>query len=170
MSFPEIAPMHRATYTEAIYAQNMLPEDRRPLPWLLTNLLEADSRRVSRNFRIMASRGVLTYHLGCVTVTENTSMLDFFPGLEEWMFLELHEVLGNQRLYEIASRFGQDPYTYRAGWPDLTIWRNGEVRFVEVKGPGDRVHASQRRLLSGVLQPLGLSVTLLEVSAEGAVQ
>jgi len=49
------------------------------------------------------------------------------------------------------------------GSPDLTRWRDGKVRFVEVKSPGDQLHPSQLRLISTLLRSLGFGVTLLEV-------
>ncbi len=89
--------------------------------------------------------------------------LDFFPHLREWHFLELFEHLGRERLHDIAEVFSRDPYEYRKGWPDLTLWRDGEVVFKEVKAPGDQLHASQRKTIRDVLVPLGYSVTIVDV-------
>lgn len=79
--------------------------------------------------------------------------------------LELFDHLGVDRLHAIAERFATASYDLRAGWPDLTLWRDGEVRFVEVKAPGDSTHASQARLTSNLLVPLGFRVGLAEVRA-----
>jgi hypothetical protein len=77
--------------------------------------------------------------------------------------LGLFGCLGTKRLREIAERFAQAPYDLRAGWPDLTLWREGEIRFVEVKAPGDSMHASQARLISKILVPLGFRTGLAEI-------
>jgi hypothetical protein len=92
-------------------------------------------------------------------------MLDFFPGLEKWMFLELFRVAGPQLLHGIAEIFAKDSYRYRRGWPDLTLWRGRELLFVEVKAPGDNLVDSQKVVAREVAQPLALDFLLLEVLA-----
>ncbi len=78
--------------------------------------------------------------------------------------LGLFYALGSERLYAIASVFAEAPYDMRAGWPDLTLWRDGTIVFREVKAPGDRLHASQKRLISKLLIPLGYDVEIVQVS------
>jgi hypothetical protein len=93
----------------------------------------------------------------------------FYPRVF-WNHLEgLFEHLGTDRLADVAALFARAPYDYRAGWPDLTLWRDGEVRFVEVKSPSDQLHASQSRLISAILVPLGHRTGIAEVrQAAGA--
>ena len=79
------------------------------------------------------------------------------------MFIELFEVLGKASLLEIARRFGTDPYAYRNGWADLTIWRDDELRWIEVKARGDALHKSQRKLIKDILLPCGLNYSLADV-------
>ncbi len=64
---------------------------------------------------------------------------------------------------EIAKAFGADPYEYRKGWPDLTLWKNGEVIFREIKAPGDRLHKSQKTLIADILLPLNFDVSIVDV-------
>lgn len=75
----------------------------------------------------------------------------------------LFDALGPDRLAEIATVFATAPYDLRAGWPDLTLWQDGKVRFVEVKAPSDSFHASQARLISKLLLLLAFEVSLAEV-------
>jgi len=42
----------------------------------------------------------------------------------------------------VASKLAEDPYTYRNGWPDLTLIKDKEVFFIEVKTT-DKLHESQ---------------------------
>ncbi|MGH8497256.1 MAG: VRR-NUC domain-containing protein [Methylococcales bacterium] len=95
-------------------------------------------------------------------------MLDFFPGLERWMFVELLDVAGNKLMHSIANKFIEAPYEYRRGWPDITMWKNGELRFVEVKAPGDKVRDSQKKIITEFSKPLGLSFFLAGVRDEEA--
>ena len=92
-------------------------------------------------------------------------MLDMiaYPNVREHHVTGLFDALGPDRLAEIAAVFATTPYDLRAGWPDPTLWQGGKVKFVEVKGPSDSFHASQARLISKLLLPLGFDVGLAEV-------
>jgi hypothetical protein len=87
----------------------------------------------------------------------------YYPRVRWEHVLGLFEVLGAERLGRIAEVFATAPYDFRAGWPDLTLWRGGDLRFVEVKSPTDQMHASQARLITTLLLPLGFDVALAEV-------
>jgi hypothetical protein len=87
----------------------------------------------------------------------------FFQTVTGDKVLGLFNALGAERLHSIALVFAEAPFEFRAGWPDLTLWRGHEVIFVEVKAPGDQMHASQKRLISRMLKPLGYKVELVEV-------
>jgi hypothetical protein len=157
-AFSELPDRHRATYTEAIFSGNVQPSDRIELKRLLDGVLRSDLEQVSRIFRQMAAPRVsdgLDYF--------DSSMLDYFPHLREWQFIELFENLGKSRLHDIAQAFSADPYEYRKGWPDLTLWRKGRVVFKEIKAPGDRLHASQRKTITDILLPLGYDVSIVDV-------
>jgi hypothetical protein len=62
--------------------------------------------------------------------------------------------------------FMRNPYDFRAGWPDLTIARENELRFVEVKTT-DKLHSSQKNTITEVLKPWGASVSVLQIKAAG---
>ncbi|MFC4621467.1 VRR-NUC domain-containing protein [Comamonas nitrativorans] len=152
MSFEQIAPRNRSTCIEALYAQNVaFDEDRFSPEELLNNVAKADARTIERNFDLMASRENISYKL------------DYFPGLERWMFIELFKVTGNELIYNIASKFIQAPYEYRRGWPDLTIWRDNELKFVEVKAPRDKLQNSQKVIIKNFAKPFGLNFVLAGV-------
>ena len=89
------------------------------------------------------------------------------PRLKEWMLLGLLNALGRKKIHEIAEQFARDPYQYRKGWPDLTIWRKGEARFLEVKAPGDRLRSSQLQVFRDIAKPLHLSFAVVSVVARG---
>lgn len=164
MSFEQIAPRNRSTCIEALYAQNVaFDEDRFSPEELLNNVAKADARTIERNFDLMASRENISYKYEGISFTSSTSMLDYFPGLERWMFIELFKVTGNELIYNIASKFIQAPYEYRRGWPDLTIWRDNELKFVEVKAPGDKLQNSQKVIIENFAKPFGLNFVLAGV-------
>lgn len=168
MSFPVLPERHRMTYIEAIYAQNIaFKEDRVPVPHLLTSLQHATSEQVKRNFTSMLPPPPPRplRRLISETPPQAASVLDYFPGLETWMLLELLQVAGHDLLLRIASIFASDPYEYRRGWPDITMWKDGQLRFVEVKAPGDALGKSQRTIARTFAEPLGLDFSLAAVVA-----
>ena len=165
MSFPKIDFGNRSTFIEALYAQNVAFEkDRFEIDWLLSNVRKATASQVKNNFEVMSSSKVLTIDYGGFSSSSNISMLDFFPSLKLSMFLELLEALGNNKIFEIAKIFSIDPYEYRKGWPDLTIWKNGIVKFLEVKSPGDSLHQSQKKIIRTFIKPLKLNFALIDVN------
>lgn len=87
----------------------------------------------------------------------------YYPNVREHHVTSLFDALGPDRLAEISTVFATAPYDLRAGWPNLTLWQDGKVKFVKVKGPSDSFHASQARLISKLLLPLGFEVGLAEV-------
>lgn len=167
MSFPVLPERHRMTYIEAIYAQNIaFNEGRVPVAYLLDALQRATPEQVKRNFASMLPPpppGPLR-RLFNGTPPARSSVLDYFPELETWMLLELLQVAGHDLLLRIASTFANDPYEYRKGWPDITMWKDGQLRFVEVKAPGDALGKSQRTIASTFAGPLGLDFSLAAVT------
>ena len=164
MSFKEIPLRNRSTYIEALYAQNVaFDEDRFEHSELLGNVRNATPLQIKKNFQVMASSEPYTWGDSFFQSTSSTSMLDFFPDLKEWMFLEFFECFGIDKIYRIAEIFSEDPYEYRKGWPDLTIWKDNKVRFLEVKGPGDSMHKSQKIILDKFIKPLGLELSLIHI-------
>jgi hypothetical protein len=166
--FTELPPTNRLTYVEAIFANNVAFEgDRLDIIQLLTNIMTADEARIKKNFRFMLDRGPHTVvhrsSFGSFTSINDGTILSFFPDLTEKALLGLFRALGRERLHAIASIFVQDSYRFRAGWPDLTLWQEGEILFVEVKAIGDRLQNSQKDIIESILVPLGLTTELVEV-------
>lgn len=155
-SFPELPVRHADTFTEALYALNIAPaESAFATPWLLSNVLDCTPARITANCRVIfASAG----HSPA-----------FYPSVRREHLHGLFDSLGVDRLHAIATRFAKAPYDLRAGWPDLTLWKAGEVLFLEVKAPGDQLQKSQRDLISTLLVPLGLRAGIVEVVATGTV-
>lgn len=75
-------------------------------------------------------------------------------GLNAELLINLLEAIGRYRLKNLVLAISKDPYKYRKGWPDLTLVRDLEVRFVEVKTT-DRLHASQLITIPHVANILG---------------
>lgn len=68
--------------------------------------------------------------------------------------------------HQAGSRISQsiDAPKTMVGWPDLTIWRDGKVKLVEVKTPADRLREAQVTMSEKVLQPLGMTPMLADIT------
>ena len=174
MSFDDLPRCFRTAYIESLYTEAVKPpvstgrngwlceaegyeyEGKRQYSasYFLNNVQSADLTIIKRNYTTMSSP-----HFA-----ENRNpLLELPPSLEGWMFNELYEVAGNSVIFQIASKFIEDPYEYRRGWPDITMWRNGELRFVEVKTPGDKFRDSQIKIVNEFAIPLKLKFVLAVV-------
>ena len=152
MSFREIPPQYRMVLVESLYHHKSIYGFE--LEKFFHNIEHAKEGQIKKNFRIMTDK------------TAKWSILEYFPNLEEWMLLELFQSMGNTRILDIARKFSEDPYEYRKGWPDLTIWKNGQTKFLEVKAPGDSLQKSQRIIIDEFVKPLRLDFALVDVQAK----
>lgn len=149
-SFEVLDARNSDTFVEALYAQNVaFEQDRFASERLIAAVSNATRRQIERNWTVIAASA--------------GNSPAFYPNVREHHVTGLFDALGPDRLAEIAAVFATAPYDLRAGWPDLTLWQDGKVKFVEVKGPSDSFHASQARLISKLLLPLGFEVSLAEV-------
>lgn len=149
-SFPAIEQRNADTFIEALYAQNVaFEQDRFDADRMIDCVRSATLAQIKRNW---------------LTISATAGQTPAYYPRVFWEHVEgLFEHLGRERLADIARAFSAAPYDHRAGWPDLTLWRDGEVRFIEVKSPNDQLHASQSRLISAILVPLGHRTGIAEV-------
>lgn len=149
-SFWRLQARNADTFIEALYAQNVaFAEDRFASDELVATVRNATVAQIEANWKIIAaSSGNTPAH---------------YPAVRREHVVGLFEALGAERLADIAAAFATTPYDFRSGWPDLTLWKEGSVRYVEVKAPSDSFHATQARLISKVLRPLRFEVALAEI-------
>lgn len=89
----------------------------------------------------------------------------FFSVMTEQGLWAIWKALGAVGLAKFAQIYLQeDPSDFRAGWPDLTIVKDVNLRFVEVK-TSDKIHASQLDTFRGLLFPAGANVSVLKLTA-----
>jgi len=151
-SFTKLDSRNADTFIEALYAQNVsFDEDRFATNQLIETVARATQGQLERNWKV-------------ISATAEVSPA-FYPAVRLNHVIGLFEHLGSDRLTQIAQLFAKAPYDLRSGWPDLTLWKHNQVRFIEVKSPGDSMHASQSRLISTILLPLEFRATLSEIRA-----
>lgn len=133
---------------------------------LCENILSSDLDRVIRNWKLMSNPDpvVVRDRDGC-EICVDTNMMMGDPSLTLENFVGLYRSLGKDLLFDIATIFSSDPYRFRSGWADLTLWRGGKVRFVEVKGPGDKLHQTQFSHVEHFVRRLNLDYSVAVVFA-----
>ena len=67
---------------------------------------------------------------------------EYYPGLTAGIMSSLFAAIGAERLAQITAAVMENPYSYRAGWPDLTMVKGSDMLWVEIKTT-DRLHISQ---------------------------
>lgn len=85
-----------------------------------------------------------------------------YPEMSIEGLLSIWNALGCGGWARVAEAFMKDPYTFSAGWPDLTIATGPDLKFVEIKTT-DKLHSSQKTTISEFLLPLGLSVSVAKL-------
>ena len=65
-----------------------------------------------------------------------------YPELSIDFATALFDATDKEVLVSVAKKLAEAPYTYRNGWPDLTLIKDSEVLFIEVKTT-DKLHESQ---------------------------
>lgn len=103
-------------------------------------------------------REVLSYLLWS-NVDKNTALQSFAN-----LFFALSPERLSKFLYNDARR---KVITSFSGFPDLLIWSNTEVNFVDVKGPGDRVQENQENFEDTVLKSIGHRLNICSVTEKG---
>ncbi|RFC33010.1 MAG: hypothetical protein DID91_2727703146 [Candidatus Nitrotoga sp. MKT] len=66
----------------------------------------------------------------------------YYPGLSANIMSSLFAAIGAERLARITAAVMENPYSYRAGWPDLTMVKDSVMFWAEIKTT-DRLHMSQ---------------------------
>lgn len=169
-SFKPLQQRNRTTYIEALYAQNVaFDEDKHESDDLIKNIRTSDFTQFKNNIEIMfdTSERIDIYGIGTSSIKSisSSSIRNFFPDLEPKIMKDFYLHIGNERLARMAEIFAKNPYEYRKGWPDLTLWKPNteQIIFREVKAPGDKIRPSQKKIIQDILLPLGYDVGIIDV-------
>lgn len=79
---------------------------------------------------------------GFEEIYESSLVQEWYPRLSKEVMAPLFAAIGAKGLAAIAEALFDDPYSYRSGWPDLTLARGSEMKWLEVKTT-DKLHLSQ---------------------------
>jgi len=85
-----------------------------------------------------------------------------YPGLSLEFGMSMYHAIDTKVYVALAKLIVSDPYTYRSGWPDLTLIKGNSVLFVEVKTT-DKLHDSQIATISAVRDILPYNFMIYKV-------
>ena len=88
-----------------------------------------------------------------------------YPELSIDIAIAVFDALGINDFINVAYKISENPYNFRKGWPDLTIIKNKELRFVEVKTT-DKLKKSQIETIPEMNSILPCLFSVLKVSAK----
>lgn len=94
---------------------------------LILSMSSVSKRRYVSNFEELLSK---------------SSIASECPELSTEFALAMYDAIDIDLYIAIARKIAEDPYTYRAGWPDLTLVKGDDVLSIEVKTT-DTLHDSQ---------------------------
>lgn len=86
----------------------------------------------------------------------------FFPRVTSEFVAGLAQSIDASLIAELAAKFMENPYEYRAGWPDLTVIGQSGIALIEVKTT-DCLHTSQLRFADCLARPLGLNCRVVQL-------
>lgn len=89
----------------------------------------------------------------------------YWEGCERDVLARCARLMGG-RLAGVLDHLARHPKRHGHGLPDLLLWDDDDVRFVEVKGPGDQLLVEQR-LWHDVLLGCGFDVKVARVRRRG---
>lgn len=85
-----------------------------------------------------------------------------YPELSTEFASALFDAIDKEVFIEVAKKIAEAPYTYRNGWPDLTLIKGQEALFIEVK-TSDKLHESQLVTIPEMRQILPFKFSVCKV-------
>lgn len=159
-SFKKIDDRYLTRYVESLYHHKTCKHFGYKQDSLIKSVSKTSNRIVSKNLQLMLG-GFIQSRFS--QLFPNSGIRKFFPGFKYYDALDFYKAFKRKNLLRVTKIFSKDPYQYRKGWPDLTLWKNDSFLFVEVKAQGDSLQPSQKKLIEDILLPLDLPVQVVKV-------
>lgn len=97
----------------------------------------------------------------CEEILEYELIHEWYPGLTVEFAEAMFEALSKDTFVKIAEWISRS-VEHRNGWPDLTLVKDGQVKFIEVK-TNDKLHRSQLITIPAIREELKQSVAILKL-------
>jgi hypothetical protein len=86
-----------------------------------------------------------------------------YPNINSSFAVALFNTLSSGQVIDLIVLLGSDYYTFRNGWPDVTIIKDGEIKFIEVK-TFDKLHKNQIATIPVLSKILTYEFCVLQVN------
>ena len=170
MSFADIEPYYCDIYTEALYAKNIAKisfyDNTIYEPYeLLQNVKSSTKETIVNNLNKIFSTNKFEFSNSNVQISlSKPSFANESEHINKELCLEFFLVSGKTLLYNIAKQFSEDPYTYRSGWPDITLWKDDRLVLLEVKTENDTFQKSQKIIINDFIKKFNIDYTVIFVN------
>jgi len=101
------------------------------------------------------------YLKNCEEILSYPAISEWYPGLSIAFINQMYEALSKDEYERIARWISTNP-EHRNGWPDITLVRNAQVYFVEVK-TNDKLHRSQLITFPSLRNLIDSSIHILKL-------
>lgn len=104
----------------------------------------------------------------CSRDTFLTNYRELFPkgycwnSVDELFAVQIFDLLGIEKLKNLARIIFSDPNTFYTGWPDLTLIRDESVELLEIKTT-DKLHESQLITIPAIIENGNINVKILNI-------
>jgi hypothetical protein len=98
-----------------------------------------------------------------ILIKNNMFYNDPFDGLNFNIFVKLFKYLKQNTFEKMVGIFFQDPYLFRRGWPDLILFDNHDVKFIEIKTT-DKLTYHQIVTLDHMVNKAGIDFSILKLT------
>ncbi|MBU2617539.1 MAG: VRR-NUC domain-containing protein [Euryarchaeota archaeon] len=115
---------------------------------LFEAIQKTSKERFTENFKEILGEPIQSPILGNEWNQEVDKRYKSYPDAAK----AFYDAVGIGPLERVARKFASNPCQFGNGWPDLTLVKGNEVRFIEVK-TGDNLHRSQLVTIP-IMQPL----------------
>lgn len=135
---------------------------------------DACCRYLEAQFTILENN--IDYIIKSISMTKRDQFIDNFkeiinqpfiqkehPGNSVNVAVALFDATDTNTFINLAKKFSEDPYTYRSGWPDLTLVKDSKVYLIEVKTT-DNLHNSQLKTIPAFKEVLPYDFSVLRIS------
>lgn len=104
------------------------------------------------------------YLLACEEMLAYPAINEYYPGLSMNFLEKMYDAFTKDEYSLIAKWIATNP-DHRNGWPDLTLVKDGIVRFVEVKTT-DKLHNSQLITIPAIKQLINVDIQVTRLKIQ----
>lgn len=124
-------------------------------------LSQLTSDQLNRVIKEMSEISEIKYVSAFSEICSYSFIKDFYPDITVDFAVALYAVWSKEQFKRVAVWLSEE-FKHRNGWPDLTLIRGGEIKFVEVK-TSDKLHYSQIVTIPNLLKVASADISVVQL-------